>query len=82
MLMRSRPCQTSTARITAVQKNRNCMFECGVSPGFSRLLPRLSPMLQLRCLPEPLTPANGFSCVRQANPYFGAIRFNVSIVII
>ena len=42
------------------------------SPGLSRLLPRSSLMLQFRCLPEPLTPANGFSCSRQASPYFGA----------
>ena len=82
MLMRSRPCHVSTARMTAVQKNRNCMLSCGVSPGLSRLLPRLSAMLQLTCLPEPLTPANGFSCIRHARPYFGAIRFSVSIVII
>ena len=39
-------------------------------------------MLQFRCLPEPLTPANGFSCIRHARPYFGATRFIVSIVII
>ena len=39
-------------------------------------------MLQLTCLPEPFTPANGFSCVRQARPYFGATRLSVSIVII
>ena len=39
-------------------------------------------MLQFRCLPEPLTPANGFSCIRQARPYFGAIRRSISIVII
>ena len=58
------------------------MLACGESPGFSRLLPRSSPMLQFRCLPEPLTPANGFSCIRHARPYFGAIRFIVSIVII
>ena len=39
-------------------------------------------MLQFRCLPEPFTPANGFSCSRQASPYFGAIRRMNSIVII
>jgi hypothetical protein len=33
-------------------------------------------------LPDPFTPANGFSCSRQASPYFGAIRRIVSIVII
>ena len=39
-------------------------------------------MLQLRCLPQPFTPANGFSWSRQARPYFGATRCIVSIVII
>ena len=47
-----------------------------------RLFPRSSLMLQLRCLPEPFTPANGFSCSRHASPYFGAIRRIISIVII
>ena len=58
------------------------MLSCGVSPGPSRLLPNSSDSDQLLCLPEPLTPANGFSCSRHARPYFGAIRFSVSIVII
>ena len=39
-------------------------------------------MLQLRCLPLPLTPANGFSWSRHARPYFGASRRITSIVII
>ena len=47
------------------QKTRNWAFSCGVSPGSSRLFPRSSDIDQLRCLPEPLTPANGFSCSRQ-----------------
>ena len=72
----------STAFSTAAQNTRNWRFWSGVSPGFSRLLPVSSPMLQLRCLPEPFTPANGFSCSRQASPYFGATRFSVSITII
>ena len=58
------------------------MLSCGVSPGFRRLLPSLSPMLQLTCLPEPLTPANGFSCSRQARPCLGATRLSVSMTII
>ena len=82
MLARSSPCHSSTARITAAQKTRNCMLSCGVSPGPSRLLPNSSDSDQLLCLPEPLTPANGFSCSRHARPYFGAICFSVSIVII
>ena len=58
------------------------MLSCGVSPGFSRLLPNSSLMLQFTCLPDPLTPAKGFSCSRQARPNLGAIRLSASIVII
>ena len=82
MLKRSRPWNLFTARSTAAQNTRNWMLSCGVSPGLSRLLPRSSLMLQFRCLPEPLTPANGFSCSRHARPNFGAIRRIISIVII
>ena len=64
MLARSSPCHRSTARRTAAQKTRNCMLSCGVSPGPSRLLPNSSDSDQLLCLPDPLTPANGFSCSR------------------
>ena len=37
------------------------------------------PSDQFTCLPEPLTPANGFSCVRHAMPYFSATRLSVII---
>ena len=57
-----------TAVTTAVQKNRNWMFSCGVAPGSSRLAPASVPIDQLLCLPEPLTPANGFSCSRHTRP--------------
>ena len=36
---RSRPWCLLTAWITAAQKNRNCRFSCGVSPGSSRFSP-------------------------------------------
>ena len=57
-----------TAWITALQKNRNERFSDGVSPGSSRFMPVSVPIDQLLCLPEPLTPANGFSCSRQISP--------------
>ena len=82
MLARSSPWYLFTARMTAAQNTRNCMLSCGLAPGLSRLCPSLSLIDQLRCLPDPLTPANGFSCSRHASPYFGAIRRIVSIVII
>ena len=59
---------TLTAWMTAVQKNRNCRFSEGVSPGSSRFMPVSVPIDQLLCLPEPLTPANGFSCSRHTRP--------------
>ena len=37
------------------------MFPDGVSPGSIRLVPVSVLIDQLLCLPEPLTPANGFS---------------------
>jgi len=57
-----------TAWITAAQKKRKWTLSAGVSPGLSRLLPVSVPIDQLLCLPEPLMPANGFSCSRQTRP--------------
>ena len=57
-----------TAWMTAAQKNRKRWFSCGVAPGSSRLEPVSVPIDQLLCLPDPLTPANGFSCRRQMSP--------------
>ena len=54
--------------MTAVQKNRNCQFSCGVSPGFIRFSPSSVPIDQLLCLPEPLTPWKGFSCSSATSP--------------
>ncbi len=77
---RSRLLYLCTARITAAQNTRNWAFSCGLSPGSSRL-PRLQPSDQLTCLPEPLMPANGFSCSRQTMPYFCATRVKVCMII-
>ena len=62
---RSSPWCLWTAAMTAVAKKRKCRLSDGVSPGSSRLLPVSVPIDQLLCLPEPLTPAKGFSCSRQ-----------------
>ncbi|MND04485.1 hypothetical protein D3C83_247730 [compost metagenome] len=64
---------------TAEQKNRNCMFWCGVSPGSSRFCSAV-PIDQLRCLPLPFTPWNGFSCSRQTSPYLRATLRMVAIM--
>src|SRR4051794_38797962 len=69
-----------TACTTAVQKNRNIRFDCGVSPGSSRFCPASVPIDQLLCLPEPLTPAKGFSCSRQTRPYLRATLCRICIV--
>ena len=70
---RSRPWCLFTAWMTAAQKNRKLMFSAGVSPGSMRFVPVSVPIDQLLCLPEPLTPANGFSCSRQTRPYLRAV---------
>ena len=70
-----------TARITAAQKTRNWAFCSGFSPGSSRLPTPDPPIDQLTCLPDPLTPAKGFSCSRQAMPYFWATRVRVCMII-
>ncbi len=56
------------------------MLSCGVLPGSSRFCPSLVAIDQLLCLPEPLMPANGFSCSRQTRPWRRATFFMVSIV--
>ena len=82
IVARRSPCQVSTARKTAAQKTRNCMLSWGLAPGDSRLFPSSSLIDQFRCLPDPFTPAKGFSCSRHASPNLGAIRRKVSITII
>lgn len=57
---------SSTAFITAVRKSRNRLFSCGFLPGSRRLMPVSVIIDQLLCLPEPFTPAKGFSCSRHS----------------
>src|SRR4051812_47984743 len=66
--------------MTAAQKNRKLMLSAGVSPGSIRLWPVFVPIDQLLCLPDPFTPANGFSCRRQTRPYLRATRWSTCIV--
>ena len=69
---RRSPWCNETARITAVAKVRKRSFACGSWPG-SRMLPTAGdPSDQFTCLPEPLTPAKGFSWSSATKPYFGA----------
>ena len=77
---RSSGANLSTARMTAAQNTRNWALSCGVSPGSSRLPCVVLPSDQLTCLPEPLMPANGFSWIRQAMPYFSATRRSVTMI--
>jgi hypothetical protein len=69
-----------TALITAAQKNRKLMFFDGVSPGSIRFRPVSVPIDQLLCLPEPFTPANGFSWSRHTRPYLRATFWSSCIV--
>ena len=54
-------------------------MSCGVSPGSSRLPSVELPSEKLTCLPEPLTPAKGFSWKRHSMPCLLAIRLKVVI---
>ena len=76
---RSRPAYLCTARMTAAQNTRNWAFSCGVSPGTRRLPNWALPIEKLTCLPDPLTPANGFSWNRHSMPCFLAMLRNVVI---
>ena len=58
---RSRSAWVSTAFNIQVNTKRNWKFSCGVTPGSSRLIPSSVVIDQLLCLPDPFTPANGFS---------------------
>ena len=71
---------SSTAFITAHKNKRNCLFSCGDVPGSSKFIPSSVLIDQLLCLPEPLTPANGFSWSKQYNPCLSATFFITSIV--
>ena len=70
---RSSPPNLCTARITAEQKIRNCALSWGVSPGTSRLPSSELPSEKFTCLPEPLTPSNGFSWNKHSMPCFLAM---------
>ncbi len=54
-------CVVSTAFKMQARTRRNWMFRAGVSPGFNRFMPSSEVRDQLLCLPEPFTPAKGFS---------------------
>ena len=54
--------------ITALKNSRNCVFLIGFLPGFRRFSPSLVVSDQLLCLPEPFTPAKGFSWSRHTRP--------------
>ena len=69
----------STAASTQASTRRNCMFSCGLSPGFIRLMPSSVLSDQLLCFPEPFTPENGFSWSRHSRPCREATFFKLSI---
>ena len=64
----------------AVRNSKNCAFWLGVLPGAKRFSPESVDKDQLSCLPEPFTPAKGFSCSRQTRPCRSATFFMISIV--
>ena len=60
-LWRSRSAWVSTAFKMQARTSKNWIFSLGVSPGSSKLTPLSVVSDQLSCLPEPFTPAKGFS---------------------
>ena len=70
---------SSTALIVQANAAKNGLFSSGFFPGLNKLIPVLVITDQLSCLPEPLTPANGFSCNKHTRPCFVAVFFNTSI---
>ena len=79
-VIRSRSWYSCTAFTTAARKSWNWRLSSGFLPGSSRFSPVLVPIDQLLCLPEPFTPAKGFSCSRQTRPCFSAVFFMTSMV--
>ena len=77
---RRRSACSSTALITAQRVVMNMAFSCGFVPGLRRLRSPTE-IDQLLCLPEPLTPANGFSCRRHSKPCFSAVLRRISMII-
>ncbi len=66
--------------MTAPQKTRKLRFSWGVLPGSSRLPCVEFPTDQLTCLPDPLTPAKGFSWSRHTKPWAFAVDFMIVII--
>ena len=71
----------STALSTRQRISKNWMFSCGDLPGSKRLIPSSVTSDQLSCLPEPLTPLNGFSWSRHWRPCRLATLRSVSMII-
>ena len=70
---------SSTALIVQANAAKNGLFSSGFFPGLNKLIPVLVITDQLSCLPEPFTPANGFSCNKQRKPCFLAISWAICI---
>ena len=63
MAARIKSARSCIALIVLTKKLKNKRLRFGVEPGASRLIPVSVASDQLLCLPEPLTPAKGFSCI-------------------
>ena len=79
---RSSPWNLLTARSTAAQKTRNWMLSCGVSPGFSRLLPEVVAHAPVEVLAGAVDAGERLLVQQAREAVFGATRRIVSIVII
>ena len=68
MLALSSPLCLYTAMRVSTMKTMKRRLSSGVLPGPCRSMPLSVARLQLLCLPEPLTPAKGFSCRSTRKP--------------
>ena len=69
----------STAWMTAQIAVRKIAPPSGLLPGERKFI-FVVPNDQLLCLPEPFTPLNGFSCMRQTKPWRSAVWRSTSMV--
>ncbi len=73
ILMRNKSEYSSTALIVQASAAIKDLFLAGLEPGSNKFIPVFVITDQLSCLPEPFTPAKGFSCNKQRKPCFLAI---------
>lgn len=68
-----------TAFIVAMRNTRGWDIVVGRLAGVERIVAEVVGERRFTCLPEPLIPAKGFSCVNNLSLWVAATRFSVSM---